>query len=60
MPAAEAARDIPLDRYATWLDGERIAVNVASMYREFSGEQEPANVLTLMGLMAALAQERGA
>ena len=60
MPAAEAARDIPLDRYATWLDGERIAVNVASMYREFSGEQEPANVLTLMGLMAALAQEQGA
>lgn len=60
MPAAEAARDIPLDRYATWLDGERIAVNVASMYREFSGEQEPANVLALMGLMAALAQERGA
>lgn len=58
MPASEAARDIPLDRYATWLDGERIAVNVTSMYREFSGEQEAPNVLTLMGLMAALAQER--
>ena len=60
MPAPEAARDIPLDRYATWLDGERIAVNVASMYREFIGEQEEPNVLTLMGQMAALAQERGA
>jgi cyclase len=60
MPASEAARDIPLDRYATWMDGERIAVNVTSMYREFSGEQEHPNVLMLMGQMAALAQERGA
>lgn len=60
MTAAEAARDIPLDRYATWLDGERIAVNVASMYREFSGEQEEPNVLALLSQMAALAQERGA
>lgn len=60
MPASEAARDIPLDRYATWQDGERIAVNVTSMYREFSGEQEHPNVLTLMGQMAALAREREA
>jgi glyoxylase-like metal-dependent hydrolase (beta-lactamase superfamily II) len=60
MSAPEAARDIPLDRYATWMDGERIAVNVTSMYREFSGEQEHPNVLTLMSQMAALAQERGA
>ena len=60
MSAPEAARDIPLDRYATWQDGERIAVNVVSMYREFSGEQEHPNVLTLMSQMAALAQERGA
>src|SRR6266566_8484633 len=38
MPALEAAMDIPLDRYATWTDGERIAVNVASIYRELRGD----------------------
>ncbi len=55
MPAAEAAQDIPLDRYATWTDGERIAVNVASIYRELSGENESPNVLALFSMMAALA-----
>ncbi len=38
MPALEAAMDIPLDRYATWTDGERIAVNIASIYRELGGD----------------------
>jgi len=55
MPASEAAQDIPLDRYATWTDGERIAVNVATIYRELSGETERPNVLAQFGMMAALA-----
>lgn len=54
MPAFEAARDIPLDKYATWQNGERIAVNVASIYRELSGEQEKPNKMLLIGQMAAL------
>jgi glyoxylase-like metal-dependent hydrolase (beta-lactamase superfamily II) len=55
MPALEAAMDIPLDRYATWTDGERIAVNVASIYRELSGDQARPEQLSSFNLMAALA-----
>ncbi len=54
MSAIEAARDIPLDRYASWKDGERIAVNVVSIYRELSGDQAPPDVVSLFGQMAAL------
>ncbi len=54
MPASEAARDIPLDRYASWSDGERIAVNVATIYHELSGEQSRPNTLSLFAQMAAL------
>jgi cyclase len=59
MPAPEAARDIPLDKYATWSDGERIAVNVISIYRELSGDQAHPNVVNLLGQMAALALQPG-
>ena len=59
MPVLEAARDIPLDRYASWTDGERIAVNVASIYRELSSDPTPADDVTSFRQMAALALERG-
>jgi cyclase len=39
MSAWEAARDIDLDRYATWTDGERIAVNIATIFRELRGDR---------------------
>src|SRR5713226_7992433 len=55
MPAPEAARDIPLDKYASWSEGERIAVNVISIYRELSGDQTHPSVASLFGQMAALA-----
>jgi hypothetical protein len=55
MPAQETASDIALDRYATWSDGERIAVNVASIYRELSGDQAHPDVVGLFGRMAELA-----
>lgn len=57
MPASEAAQDILLDNYATWTDGERIAVNVSTIYRELSGESresQPPNVMTLFSSMATL------
>jgi cyclase len=54
MSLSEAAQDIPLDRYATWTDGERIAVNVATIYRELSGETQPPNALAHFSMMAAL------
>src|SRR6266700_962265 len=59
MPAPEAARDIPLDRYASWSEGERVAVNVISIYRELSGDQTRPSVPSLFGQMAALALQPG-
>lgn len=33
----EAAREIAMEAYADWLDAERMVINVACLYREFSG-----------------------
>jgi glyoxylase-like metal-dependent hydrolase (beta-lactamase superfamily II) len=56
LSAADAARDIALGDYASWGDAERIAVNVDTLYREFSGSQERTNLVDLFGLMAELAR----
>ncbi len=54
----EASRDIPLDAYAAWNDAERVVVNVASIYRELSGQQEQhQGPLNLFALMAEYAME---
>ncbi len=58
MSANDAARDISLGEFSRWLDAERIAVNVHTLYREFSGSSERASALELFGLMAELAAER--
>jgi cyclase len=58
MSIAEAAHEISLADYDSWGDGERIAVNVASLYREFSGGKSSANVAELFGLMAELRRSR--
>lgn len=55
MNAFEAARDIELAEYSSWSDPERIAVNVDSLYREFSGQEARTEVLELMSRMAAIA-----
>ena len=55
MGALEAARDIELSEYATWADPERIAVNVDTLYREFSGAQEATDIFRLFTHMAELA-----
>ena len=50
MALAEAVHDIPLNEFSDWLDPERIAINVATLYREFSGEKsqsDPIQALTL-------------
>ncbi|MEZ5572400.1 MAG: MBL fold metallo-hydrolase [Halioglobus sp.] len=60
MTAFEAAQDIELSEYSSWSDPERIAVNVDSLYREFSGEEMRTDLLELMGRMAALAGFGGA
>ena len=56
MGVLEAARDISLADYASWGDAERIAVNVHTLYREFSGNEDPANPVELFGMMAELAR----
>lgn len=55
MSVLEAAKDIPLDRYASWSDGERIVVNVATIYRELSGDQWYPDMAGLLAQMAPLA-----
>jgi glyoxylase-like metal-dependent hydrolase (beta-lactamase superfamily II) len=54
MSVADAARDIPLERYRDWSEAERMAVNVASIYRELSQDQASLNMLSLFEQMAAL------
>ena len=53
-----AALDIGLGDYASWGDSERIAVNVATLYREFGSPEPPPNTIELFGLMARIARER--
>jgi cyclase len=59
MPMFEAARDISMADYSSWGDGERIVVNVATLYREFSGWTTPApNIAELFTMMAQIRNER--
>jgi glyoxylase-like metal-dependent hydrolase (beta-lactamase superfamily II) len=59
LSPADAARDVALGDFASWGDAERIAVNVHTLYREWSGgAQGAANALELFSLMAELAQRR--
>jgi hypothetical protein len=58
MSFEEAARDISFSDFSSWGDGERIAVNVASLYREFRGDQSAPNVPELFGLMTQLWKDR--
>jgi glyoxylase-like metal-dependent hydrolase (beta-lactamase superfamily II) len=52
MDAETAARDIALDRYADWIDPERIVVNVAACYRDFRGDAGAPDVLSIRASMA--------
>jgi hypothetical protein len=58
MGAFEAARSIALDDFASWGDGERIAVNVATLYREFGAKDTPSDAATLFGWMAQIWKDR--
>jgi cyclase len=57
IPSEIAAQKISLDRFASWLDPERMIINVAALYREFSGSKEP---LERMPLFAAMKRWRDA
>lgn len=46
-----AAQKISLDRFASWLDPERMVINVAALYREFSRSKTPLDRMTLFAGM---------
>ncbi len=54
MGAAEAARDIDLGPYRDWLDWERIAINVDTIYGELDPSHESPGVMNLFAQMAQL------
>ena len=58
MSVMEAAADINFSDYDSWGDGERIAVNLSTLYKEFAGDTSPNNVVELFGLMAQLHKQR--
>ena len=55
MTAAEAARDIALGDYRGWLDWERVAVNMSTLYRELDPFSRSASVPELFVQMGQLA-----
>ncbi|MAJ59567.1 MAG: MBL fold metallo-hydrolase [bacterium TMED88] len=55
LSASEAAQDIALGRYSSWLDSERIVINVQTLYSEFDPKTPQANLVELFGLMGEIA-----
>jgi glyoxylase-like metal-dependent hydrolase (beta-lactamase superfamily II) len=58
LSVREAALDIALGDFDRWIDAERIAINVDTLYREFSGGQGSTDTITLFGLMAEVRRAR--
>lgn len=59
LSAFDAACDIDMSDYDNWGDGERVVINVATLYKEFAGDTSPNDAAALFGQMAALAKKRG-
>ncbi len=55
MNPVQAARSISLDRWAQWGERERLAVNLATIFRELSADLEPPSALLAFAQMAELA-----
>jgi glyoxylase-like metal-dependent hydrolase (beta-lactamase superfamily II) len=51
VPYEIAAQKISLDGFASWLDPERMVINVASLYREFSGSKTPLDRMMMFAGM---------
>ncbi len=58
LSVRDAALDIPLGDYDAWIDAERIAINVDTLYREFSGRRQATPTADLFALMAEVQQHR--
>ena len=59
LSAFDAACDIDMSDYDSWGDGERVVINVATLYREFAGDHAAGDAGALFGQMAALQRRRG-
>jgi glyoxylase-like metal-dependent hydrolase (beta-lactamase superfamily II) len=57
MTPLQAARALELDRWGQWGERERLAVNLATIFRELDGEPEPVNALEAFQYMAAMAAD---
>ena len=55
MTPVQAARAIGTDRWAQWGESERLAVNLATIFRECDGDAKPPNALVAFQQMAELA-----
>jgi 2-keto-4-pentenoate hydratase/2-oxohepta-3-ene-1,7-dioic acid hydratase in catechol pathway/glyoxylase-like metal-dependent hydrolase (beta-lactamase superfamily II) len=55
---AEAADTIDLGEYATWLDAERVVVNVYQRYRELDPDTPQLAILALLAMQAEWLAER--
>lgn len=58
LSVTDAALDISLGSFADWGDAERIAVNVATLYREFGGAPVSENPFSLMAALASRGPKR--
>ena len=54
MNARETALDISISDFDAWTDAERIAVNVDTLFREYSGNSSPPNTIEIFALMAEI------
>ncbi|MCA9686950.1 MAG: MBL fold metallo-hydrolase, partial [Myxococcales bacterium] len=52
MSVGEAARDIDMREFAEWTEGERVIVNVDTLYREFSGSGPRKSAVPCFAAMA--------
>ena len=53
-----AVANIDLGKYSSWGETERIVVNIHTLYKEFRGDNSPADILDLFGKMAKLRLKR--
>ncbi len=58
MTALQAARSLALDRWADWKEDERLVVNLANIYAELDGEEEPPPALAAFQEMAEFVTAR--
>jgi glyoxylase-like metal-dependent hydrolase (beta-lactamase superfamily II) len=57
MTPLQAARALELDRWAQWGERERLVVNIATIFAELDGAEEPVNPLQAFADMAAYSAE---